>query len=73
MEYVLQTNAVKKDYGKYKALNGLTMHVPKGSIYGFVGKRFEHHKNECGRASRKSRYGVEFFFFHFGGSSERIE
>lgn len=38
MEYVLQTNAVKKDYGKYKALNGLTMHVPKGSIYGFVGK-----------------------------------
>lgn len=38
MEYVLQTNAVKKDYGNYKALNGLTMHVPKGSIYGFVGK-----------------------------------
>ncbi len=38
MEYVLQTNAVKKDYGKYKVLNGLTMHVPKGSIYGFVGK-----------------------------------
>ena len=38
MEYVLQTNAVKKDYGSYKALNGLTMHVPKGSIYGFIGK-----------------------------------
>lgn len=38
MEYVLQTNAVKKDYGNYKALNGLTMHVPKGSIYGFIGK-----------------------------------
>lgn len=38
MEYVLQTNAVKKDYGNYKVLNGLTMHVPKGSIYGFVGK-----------------------------------
>ena len=38
MEYVLQTNAVKKDYGNYKALNGLTMRVPKGSIYGFVGK-----------------------------------
>ncbi len=38
MEYVLQTNAVKKEYGRYKALNGLTMNVPKGSIYGFVGK-----------------------------------
>lgn len=38
MEYVLQTNAVKKDYGNCKVLNGLNMHVPKGSIYGFVGK-----------------------------------
>ena len=38
MEYVLQTNAVKKYYGNYHALNGLTMRVPKGSIYGFVGK-----------------------------------
>lgn len=38
MEYVLQTNSLKKQYGHYKALNGLTMHVPKGAIYGFVGK-----------------------------------
>ena len=38
MEYVLQTNAVKNNYGNYHALNGLTMRVPKGSIYGFVGK-----------------------------------
>ncbi len=38
MEYILQTNALKKEYGKYKALDGLTMHVPKGSIYGLVGK-----------------------------------
>ena len=38
MEYVLQTNHIKKVYGNYKALNGLTMHVPKGSIYGFIGK-----------------------------------
>ena len=27
-----------KQYKDFKALNGLTMHVPKGSIYGFVGK-----------------------------------
>ena len=38
MEYVLQTEGLTKRYGKFQALNGLTMHVPKGSIYGFVGK-----------------------------------
>ncbi|MBR3759421.1 MAG: ATP-binding cassette domain-containing protein [Ruminococcus sp.] len=38
MEYVLQTNALCKHYRKFKALDGLSMNVPKGSIYGFVGK-----------------------------------
>lgn len=38
MEYVLTTNAIGKQYGRFKALNGLTMNVPKGAIYGFVGK-----------------------------------
>ena len=38
MEYILETNDLKKQYKDFKALNGLTMHVPKGSIYGFVGK-----------------------------------
>ncbi|MEE5994043.1 MAG: ABC transporter ATP-binding protein [Oscillospiraceae bacterium] len=38
MEYVLKTNALCKHYKNFKALNGLTMNVPKGSIYGFVGK-----------------------------------
>ncbi len=38
MEYVLQTNNVYKTYKDFSALNGLTMNVPKGSIYGFVGK-----------------------------------
>ena len=38
MDYVIQTNNLCKYYKDYKALNGLTMHVPKGSIYGFVGK-----------------------------------
>ena len=38
MDYVLKTDALSKKYGNYKALNGLSMHVPKGSIYGFVGK-----------------------------------
>ncbi len=38
MDYVLTTNALSKHYRNFKALNGLSMHVPKGSIYGFVGK-----------------------------------
>lgn len=38
MEYVLETNALYKSYGNFKALNNLTMRIPKGSIYGFVGK-----------------------------------
>lgn len=38
MEYVLTTNALGKEYRQFKALNGLSMHVPKGAIYGFVGK-----------------------------------
>lgn len=38
MEYVLKTNRLSKSYGPFKVLNDLTMTVPKGAIYGFVGK-----------------------------------
>ena len=38
MDYVLKTNALSKHYKDFKALNGITMSVPKGSIYGFVGR-----------------------------------
>ncbi|MGN0701514.1 MAG: ATP-binding cassette domain-containing protein [Oscillospiraceae bacterium] len=38
MEYVLKTQNLQKEYRKFKALCGVTMNVPKGSIYGFVGK-----------------------------------
>ena len=38
MEYVLKTRNLCKSYGHFKALNGLSMNVPKGAIYGFVGK-----------------------------------
>ena len=38
MEYILETNALTKRYRNFHALNGLTMHIPKGSIYGFVGR-----------------------------------
>lgn len=38
MDYVLRTNALCKKYRDFKALNGLSMNVPKGAVYGFVGK-----------------------------------
>lgn len=38
MDYVLRTNALCKNYKDFKALNGLSMNIPKGAIYGFVGK-----------------------------------
>lgn len=38
MEYVFKTNAVSKKYGKFTALTEVNMEIPKGAIYGFVGK-----------------------------------
>ena len=38
MEYVLETPALQKRYRSFAALDGCTMHVPKGAIYGFVGR-----------------------------------
>ncbi len=38
MEYVLKTKNLAKKYRRFTALDGLTMNVPKGSIYGFVGR-----------------------------------
>lgn len=38
MEYVLTVNALSKRYRRFPALSGLNMRVPKGAIYGLVGK-----------------------------------
>ena len=38
MEYVLQANDLVKEYGKHTVLKGISMNIPKGAIYGFVGK-----------------------------------
>lgn len=38
MEYVLTTDKLSKKYKEFHALKELTMHVPKGAIYGLVGK-----------------------------------
>ena len=38
MDYVLTTKDLSKKYGHFQALHHFSMHVPKGAIYGFVGK-----------------------------------
>ena len=38
MEYVLEANGLCKRYRDFAALNGLDMHIPRGAIYGFVGR-----------------------------------
>lgn len=38
MEYVLQTDNLTVKYGKFKALDGMTINVPKDSIYGLIGR-----------------------------------
>lgn len=38
MDYVLQSSKLKKNYGKACVLKDVTLNIPKGSIYGFIGK-----------------------------------
>ena len=38
MEYCLTAEILSKHYRHFKALEGLSIHVPKGSIYGLVGR-----------------------------------
>ena len=37
-EYVIETRNVSKIYGKTKAVNNISLHVPNGSVYGLIGK-----------------------------------
>ena len=38
MEYILQTDNLSKVYGEKTVLDHVSIHVPKKSIYGLVGK-----------------------------------
>ena len=37
MEYIIQTDNLVKSFGRFNAVDGLSLQVPAGSIYGFVG------------------------------------
>jgi ABC-2 type transport system ATP-binding protein len=36
-DLIIETKDLRKKYGKFEAVNGLSLEVPAGSIYGFVG------------------------------------
>lgn len=38
MEYILETNNLEKRYKRSRVLSNLNMHIPKGAIYGLIGK-----------------------------------
>lgn len=38
MDFVVTTRALTKQYRSFKALHDLNMHVPKGAIYGMIGR-----------------------------------
>lgn len=38
MDYLLHSNGLTKQYGKYKAVNSVNIHVKQGDIYGLIGR-----------------------------------
>jgi ABC-2 type transport system ATP-binding protein len=38
LELAIETKALKRRYGKKHVLNGMDLHVPRGSVYGLLGK-----------------------------------
>ena len=72
MEYVMTAESLSKHYGHFKALDGLSMHVPKGAVYGFVGK------NGAGKTTlirlicglQRPTSGSYFLYGKSGGSRE---
>ena len=37
MEYILTADSVSKEFGDYKALNNVSIEIPRGSIFGLLG------------------------------------
>lgn len=37
MDYIIQTKDIRKSFGTFHAVRGISIEVPQGSIYGFVG------------------------------------
>lgn len=37
-EILLETHGLTKQFGRYKAVNRLDMHIRRGAVYGFIGR-----------------------------------
>ena len=37
-EILLETHGLTKQFGRYKAVNQLDMHIRRGAVYGFIGR-----------------------------------
>ncbi len=80
METVLETSELTKTYGSFRALDGLTMRVPRGSVYGLVGKngagKTTLMRVVCGLQTPTSGgyaiYGVDSRDRKIGGSRRRM-
>ncbi len=57
-EYLITTDRLTKQFGKHKAVNEVSMHIRKGSVYGFIGKngagKTTFMKIICGLANKTS-------------------
>lgn len=80
MEHVLTTNALSKHYGRSKALDNLSVHIPKGAIYGLVGRNGAGKTTlirlVCGLQAPTSGnyaiYGIDFEDKHIAKSRRRM-
>ncbi|MEE0775521.1 MAG: ABC transporter ATP-binding protein, partial [Bacillota bacterium] len=34
---IIETSHLTKSYGEFTAVSGLNLHIPKGTVYGFLG------------------------------------
>ena len=37
-KYLLETKNLTKEFGKFKAVNDVNLHIKRGAIYGFIGR-----------------------------------
>ena len=48
MELIIQTRDLHKSFGGFAALRGISLEVPTGSIFGFVGPNGAARQPRCG-------------------------
>ena len=64
-EFAVETRSLSKHYGALHAVEELSLHVPRGAIYGFLGR------NGAGKTRCKRSYARAVV--RGAGSSERVQ